>query len=359
MARAVYETKRTNLLVELSGDHKKIGYEHGQRCAREINRLREVLMDDVTRKSGLDPSRVMSLASKFRPVFEKHAPHLMEEIEGIAEGSGLPVNGVIFLNTRHEMTYELEKLPKGECSAVAFAPEHTAAHETLIGQNVDHSKPFEPLLKVFRIRPKTGPSILTITFAGTVGQVGVNSYGVARVGNGLNNLHRRPVGVSRYALNRLVLEQENVQDATRLVTESERGSGGNFLLGAANGDIIDIETTSMVSQVLKPTEGWLAHSNHFIGSQLKDAEARSGPKLDDTQTRLSTLEKFAKSNTQVTAKDLKRLFRDHSNYPTCICRHAESYSQTIASAVIEPNARSMSVLTGNPCEEDYVRYSLN
>ena len=45
------------------------------------------------------------LARAFEPTIKRLAPHLYEEIQGIAEGSGLDIEAVLALNARSEIAF--------------------------------------------------------------------------------------------------------------------------------------------------------------------------------------------------------------------------------------------------------------
>ena len=62
--------------------------------------------------------------------------------------------------------------------------------------------------------------------------------------------------------------------------------------------------------------------------------------------------------------DLKGILRDHDGRPDSICRHVnesrppnERY-ETVASAILDVDAREMFIASGPPCTARYRRYSL-
>src|SRR5206468_3529765 len=78
-----------------------------------------------------DQLRARSL--RFLPLFEKHCPHLVEELRGLAEGADVDLAEALAVQVRGELG------PVGGegCTTLVVAPRGTAAGQVLIGQNSD------------------------------------------------------------------------------------------------------------------------------------------------------------------------------------------------------------------------------
>jgi len=75
----------------------------------------------------------------------------------------------------------LEARSEPECTSFAISKNRSATGEVIVGQNLNLAPAFEPSGVVLCLYPKDGPAIITWTLAGTVGQVGLNSAGLARL----------------------------------------------------------------------------------------------------------------------------------------------------------------------------------
>ncbi|MCZ7536254.1 MAG: hypothetical protein M5T61_10210 [Acidimicrobiia bacterium] len=68
-------------------------------------------------------------------------PQYIEELGGIARGSGLPFNDVLAMNVRTELIFaakaRLAREQRGECSSFAILPARSVTGHTVIGQNWD------------------------------------------------------------------------------------------------------------------------------------------------------------------------------------------------------------------------------
>ena len=60
----------------------------------------------------------------------------------------------------------------------------------------------------------------------------------------------------------------------------------------------------------------------------------------------------------ITVETLKRLLRDHVNYPYSICRHGEGIKTTF-SIIINLTALKMLLAPGNLCEVKYSEYDFS
>lgn len=345
--------------VEVSGTNNEMGYQHGLKCSNQIRALIKSLLEEARNRTQLSTSRIFELAAKFRPYIERAAPHLLEELDGIAEGAEARREEILFLNIRHELTFETMGKGPNECSAFAIHPSATVDGQTIIGQNVDLPPSFQSSLLVFKFLPRTGPNIMTTSLAGTLGHVGFNSKGIVRVGNALISSDRRPFGLSRYVLNRLVLEQSELEDAAEVVRHAERASAGNFLLADASGEALDVEVTAHQERVLKPQSYFLAHTNHYLHKDLIPFDRRP-PRLIDSKIRYDRLlELITSEKNKISVGNCQNWLRDHVNYPMSICRHPiDNPYKTIASVIIQPGLGEMLSLIGNPCEHDYATYAI-
>ena len=90
---------------------------------------------------------------------------LLPEIEGIAEGAGVPAEHVLAINLRTELMYGLDARGRaagnrpgvGECTAIAVAGEASADGHVLVAQNWDWSPVTRKRASCSRARRTTAP----------------------------------------------------------------------------------------------------------------------------------------------------------------------------------------------------------
>src|SRR5262249_25922255 len=84
-------------LIELSGSPRERGRTHGQAAADRIKRGVAMYAESLV-KNGVDWAHLEQRANAMAPVVEKFDPAYLEEMRGIAEGSGQPFAGIMLMN---------------------------------------------------------------------------------------------------------------------------------------------------------------------------------------------------------------------------------------------------------------------
>jgi isopenicillin-N N-acyltransferase-like protein len=59
------------------------------------------------------------------------------------------------------------------------------------------------------------------------------------------------------------MNAHNLNEAIKAVLSSNRNTSANFLIGHADGEMIDLETAPEIANYLYPSDGPLIHVNHF------------------------------------------------------------------------------------------------
>ena len=129
-------------LVKVHGGPYERGLQHGRQCGDLIRRYPSVLLEALRvealwRAMDVDrplPSREALLAGAmhFLPSLEKFAPHLVEEVRGIADGARLSFAEVLLVNVRAEVM-GLTTVDAG-CTAFALGRRATADGGILAGR---------------------------------------------------------------------------------------------------------------------------------------------------------------------------------------------------------------------------------
>jgi isopenicillin-N N-acyltransferase-like protein len=163
---------------------------------------------------------------------------------------------------------------------------------------------------------------------------------------------------------REVLDATTFDKALLPVVSTRRVCSANFVIGHADGEVIDLETSPDEISYAYPRDGLFTHANHFI-------DPRHGPSqmerlVPDTLYRAERLDRLLRADLGVLDPTLiKTALTDHFGKPNSICRHVNPVDppakagQTNASVVIDLNAREMLVSNGPPCSNPYETYFLD
>lgn len=311
--------------------------------------------------AGLDPARVFDIAERFIPPIEAYAPHLLEEMRGIAEGSGHDLREIVAVNSRTELMYGV---PFGECTSIGVTPEASADGHLRLAQNWDWKASLSGALVLWVIRRDDGPDVLTLTEAGMVGKIGVNASGFAMCVNLLKSYQDtgQPAVPMHIILRRVLEEAHSVEEAIALIGSAKRHTSCNHLIADCNGHLADVEATPFGRQVLSPTRGVLVHANHCLDEELAphDRTVRDQPETlarCERATRLS-------QEPPIDEARLRSILSDHATAPNSICRHVQTnlppdqQDESIASLIFDLTAGMLAIADGPPCQYPYRRLML-
>ncbi len=330
---------------------------------------------------GLDRKEVHRRSGAYLEVIDRADPEFAAEMRGIAEGARADLLDVAAVNVRYEILYsefvrrgiehEAAGLAAaGGCTSFALLPGRTSAAHTLIGQTWDWIPEVRGLL--LRGARDGEPSSLAFTEAGIAGgKIGVNSEGIALAVNGLTSdrdswVHMRPpfhVRCSR------VLASRTLDEAVRAVTGSPRSCSANFLIAKAGEGVVDVEAAPETHRLLAPEGGTLVHTNHFMDPDVLGVGEPLAEDRPHTYHRFKRMRELlaarAESGKAVGVADLKTMVRDHVGRPNSICRHVDRARppgerfDTVFTAIIDVDARTMDVASGPPCEARFRRVRLS
>jgi len=345
-------------LVKVKGDPYQIGLQYGEACSKEIKGFLENLYGLIHSQFSLTMDQILKRIKPYHKFGYKYAPHLMEEIKGMGVGAGISFEEAFFLNARGELTYEQET---EECTSYVVSKQLSSDNQLFMGQHVDMVPKNEDLGVILHIIPEKGPEILTWTIAGSIGQSGVNSKGLARCGNGLFSRGIKR-GLPAQLVFRLLLEQESVDSALELFKKLERTKASNYLIGDASGKSVDIEAAADTFRVLEMRDGFLCHTNHFTHPDLLKFE-NIPDKPDDVRQnsiiRYQRIQELSKEKKQLSEEDVFNFLRDHKNAPNSICSHAQkgiTPYQSVACVLAKPGAGKLYACKGTPCKNTYEEY---
>jgi isopenicillin-N N-acyltransferase-like protein len=343
-----------------AGTHRELGRQHGEQARPRVHGF----LDFLGRLLKLSREQMRARALRFRPLFERHCPHLLDEVEGLAEGAGVAVADALAVQLRGE----LGQLDEGGCTTFVLSRAATSTGQVLIGQNSDIEPDYEEFAYVLKLEPAGKPAVLMWTFGGQFGYHGLNSAGVAHFANSLGGGPPWRFALSHYPVKRMMLEHQRLADIRALLDRVPVCSSGNYVVCDGDGMIADIELTPEGYHLFEGDgRGFLAHANHFLCA-AHATPANHQASLPDSfvrQERITAL--LASKEGRVTVEDMKRFLADHHGQPTSICRHPHdgpdhpsvtARGRTTASLIAEPAAGRMHVCRGNPCAGAYQTYEL-
>jgi len=382
MSGAACLTRMAGLPREvLAGDPHERGVRHGEAFADEVRHNVDTYLD-VLRARGIGTDRARDLAAGFVPRIEEANAAYAAEMAGVAEGSGVPVEEVALVNVRYEVLYNAytDEDGAGEddgtrtdaeaaasvdgCTSFGVGPEASADGHTYVGQNWDWLPAVETFL--MEVRRDDGPDFLAVTEAGMVGgKFGFNERGIGYAVNGLATPEdgEHPFRKPTHVRGREILEAERFDAAIEPVIATDRPGSRNYLLGHAEGELLDLETAPEVVNYLYPEGGLLAHANHFENqSGVESRLERLSPHSLVRGARMRRL--LEREAGDIDPGTLKAVLRDDFCHPNGICRYAADGAaegrdyHTKVSIVMDLTECRMLLTDGPPRGTEYREYRL-
>ena len=352
-------------IVEVSGGDFERGRMHGDRARGRV----ELSLANYARLfsfHGMSWEEAQRRSAGYRDLIGGFDAALLEEMEGIASGSGRPFSEILALNARTEIMPSsfLTGTDSGECTAIAVSPGASSTGETLLAQNWDWVGSQREAVILLRTREGAEPGCLTLTEAGMLAKIGLNSSGIGVCLNILRSVFDGTgAGVPVHVLLRALLKRSSVADAIAFAAKLSFGGSSNVLMADRGGEVASLEFSPRGLRVVRGDGGTLCHTNHFLHSDAAGWQATHLPSLS-TIPRLERARELARLRPKQGIEDLKRLLRDESAGLLSICRQPdrslppELQLETVASVIMEPGRGVMHVAPDVPSRADYKAVAL-
>ncbi len=355
-------------VLDLSGSPRERGRAHGEELRDRTRDFSQRWRAALQVPKGWTTEQYLERFlrdNKFQPVARRLYPDILEEIEGIAEGAGLPFESVFAMQLIDEEWWYGQDLAatlaegKGDkCTVVAAAGVEGAP--SYVGQTLDipsWTRGHEVLL---RIRgPESDDSQLVLSLSGVVGANGATRRGFAVCVNTLLQLAHRRAGLPVAFVVRGVLEQPDLASAERFLRERPHASGQAYTL-ADRARVVSYEASADgVTQVTVPDGArCLAHTNHPLISEHWNEYGARWKRWQKQQTggtnselRLRAAERYLASET-VPLVALRGALSSHEPRNNPICNHhsPESSGFSAAATIYEMgDAVRLHVAPNPPC----------
>jgi isopenicillin-N N-acyltransferase like protein len=335
------------------------GFDHG-RMARDqvvasLRTYRRLFKDFV----GIEWEDAKRIGMRYARPIGAYAPDLLEEIRGVAEGSGNDLAEILALNSRSEIALSA-RLVDG-CTAFAAFGTATAGGDVLLCQNWDWRASQREAFVVLLIEREDRPAITMLTEAGIIGKIGFNSAGLGACLNAIVTDQVREDGVPLHVVLRRILDSRNLGDAIQAVGAAGIASAANFLIAQDRGGALDIEAVPSDFDVLLPDRDMICHTNHLRSLRLVAVRDLGKMVLPDSYPRLARVVRLLEERHGCLSEaEAYAILRDRDNGPDSICRREDPQDpegkrlQTVFSVVMNLTRRQLSVTDGPPDAAEYL-----
>ena len=353
--------------VELEGSHFDIGRAYGEMIRPEFGKVVEQYAGNYLRKH--DQEQVLGVKEGMEAYLEVHAPSILEEMRGIAEGSGVATDDVVKHNLCSHINAVLtpaESTAGEACTSVYFA---AGDRGPLLAKNTDVGEPtpenivrFKPMLLW---RPRDGFAHVGNTHMGTVWRhVGINEKGLALGGSSVSGgVGGFQPGLTDGFLGRLFLERcATVEEAVSLVQSHVFvGQGVNLIVGDENGDAAVFEL-SVDGTVVDRLDGrdHLFTTNFYASGKLAHGPSSKEWLIANSRARHAFLSGLQPGGSEGFALDQAEGILRHHAVEGAICQHSDrNRMSTTFSTVAVCRERLLLTAWGKPCQDPFHVYGLN
>lgn len=343
-------------LIECRGTAYEIGQQWGEGCKESILKVSENIFNTMSLMYQAPREEVIARTMKLFPLVQEFDPYLIEIMKGQADAAGVSFEEIFTQKCMNELMFQYNNLT-GLCTSFAVTGKATQSGKTILGQNIDFFP--ETPIDLLKIYHSNGLVQFILSFA-NAGEFTFSSaqFGIcANATIGQDYSYNIPLACYLPK----VMRQKNISDAMDILKKVARGLG-YFHLADANGQMCGIESINNDFEIIHPEKDMLLHSNHYITERFQKAD--TAPMYQpDSFHRLETIKDLANQHYgHLNPEIAMEILADHNHHPDSICRHINQTSQftsvTLASFIMIPAEGAIYIASGNPCENEFVRYAL-
>ncbi len=358
----------SDFYLELHGTSRERGRAHGEALRSVIQGAIERWQHDMSEATHLPFASLLekfSAATNYRATIEHRTPHLLEEVQAIAEGSNVE-DGLIyawqlvdeFIDFVVEFIY-IEKCTTigGYAQGEGLAP--------VLGKTQDLPHCYIGTHALIRTcYPDSDIDILNSTIAGIICQDGMSRHlGVCL--NHVGQLARSSSGLPVTFISRLLLERcRTINQGQELLAQLTHASGMNYgLIDQHQVRTFEVSANHVEEFLPAPELNRIWHTNHPLVNRNYCRDIQLWDRLKDTEVantraRLDYLKQQATMAEQpLTADRVKEIL---SSREIPISSHAEDALPTINSMVMEfTESPRLYFSPGPPSQEAYIPFTFD
>jgi isopenicillin-N N-acyltransferase-like protein len=345
-------------ILELEGSSLSMGREHGEHFREQINELYKIRLDSVISYAkenwnvDLGEDKFIRLGNWSYTNLLHYDVNGMDEIQGIAEGSGLTIGKIMamqgmtdFRDQFHGILYGSES---DECTTLCIDKSKTKDNKMIVAQTWDlatSNMPYVIGLKKKHI--SSGITSCSLTVTGCLDMAGVNSHGISTLTNNLK-CRNNSIGIPYLSILSKCLMEKRISKAYKNIVGCDR-AGGHYYLIADGESAYGIECTAEFSEIFKMQHGKIVHTNHYL-SELSKYEYQD-PSYS-SYSRYDTVKTLCNGKKH-SVETVKKILMDESCGENSINRKDYDGISTNGSVIIIPEDRKIYLSQGYPDDSNW------
>ena len=340
-------------LAVFTGTHHEVGQQIGAKYQDNI--LNFTSRYGAWNRPGVSRQAILRECDRILNLLSGVALELCEELDGIAQGSGLPLEIVLAYNFHNALLYA----PLEQCTNLVF---RDSDRGPLLIKNHDATLAEKPVYHLQHRKYRDGPSILCISYGGTVWGQGMSSLGLATGGSSVRpkDSDEYRLGLPDTIVGRLMLEKAGtVEEVIELFEATPYvGKGANYAVADSQGDAAILEASKDKKNVLRIEGDYLYCTNFYASGQI---EHQTEPEsLENAHGRAELLDRYMSEERPLTVARAIEIMSSHDG-PISLCRHTPADStrnDTLMTHVALMAEGKLLFADRWPCEATWTEYEL-
>ncbi|MEE2756758.1 MAG: C45 family peptidase [Myxococcota bacterium] len=326
-------------IIDVAGTASIMGQKQGEALRTRIHEFIEVRMAAVHQyakdRGRRSADGILDVGRQSLEIYAQWDPDGYTEHVGIATGANVDP---VLLYTSTNMTDMRDALllkdgvrpPVDDegCSSLLIPSHMTKDGLAIVGQTWDLNPPDIEYVVAIRRRPDSGLETWSVTCAGCLTLMGLNSSGVAVGTTNIKTYGSKP-GVGYLSVLHRMLRSHTTKQASHRLLSAPR-SGAHVFWVADPTDLREYETTPDSAILREPIDAAVCHTNHCLHEThiAKQAEACSS----SSDSRLNTINQLLAAGDH-DIESVKNVFADRSKGFDSINRYPEDDQGTATNSV--------------------------
>lgn len=314
---------------------------------------------------GLQRPDVQAFLHAQQRFMAAHDPSGAQEIAGIAEGYGLPVDDLVAY-LHGNIVADMALAPVRELDGCTAWAQRRATGGALVVKNRDYRGEHGALQQLFLHSDPAwqGRRLLCLGSLGSPGAFssGMNSDGLALVDTQTATTDHGPGWLRYLLMTALLRECATVDQALAMVAAVPHAGGGTLLLADRQGQCAAVELGHCRGAVVDTAGPFVARTNHCTDAVLAAAQPVASDELArSSRARLAQVQQALSALPVAPGPSLEQarsLMASH-DLQGSICLHADADgARTLSCVVYDTQALCLDVSQGSPCSGVWSHHQL-
>jgi len=349
--------------LEFSGTNYEVGKQIGSYFSKEIKASHYAISGLINSVTQLVQANPEIFYTPFLDAAQNHFPDYVDELQGLADGSGLTFQQIIIGNIFMEIVYlyyqlspsnKIKLAPGLGCSTMAYSNNG----KLFLGHNEDLFTSFLNSMYVLKINVASKPEFICLSYPGILPGVppGMNEAGIVQTGNDICGLGIE-ASVPMVFHFRSVFDATSLDDAVERASYPHRARTMTHNIGSFDEQkIVSVEAAPSKNQT-HLVDGFFVHTNHFVLNNMLDVQI-DPETLPSSESRFNVLTSKAENNNAIVTPDLITDFMSSHETELPPCVHDHNGASTLAHALFDFDKRNMNLYFSNPCLKNDRTYTL-